>query len=137
MTESKEPRKIVLTREELYARVWAQPMAVVAPTLWISDVGLRGRCMGMNIPVPPRGYWARKHAGQRVHQPPLPTLGLRSATTHTVTEFLRPMPARRTAAPEDGPVAEQRRFEARPENSIIVMDYTANPHPLVAETMHR
>ncbi len=132
------PRKIVLTREELYARIWAQPMAVVAPTLWISDVGLRGRCMGMNIPVPPRGYWARKSAGQRVQQPPLPQLDARSAAAYGVTEFIRPMPARTSeTAPDDGPVAAQRRFEARPENRIVVADYTADPHPLVAETMHR
>ena len=48
------------------------------------------------------------------------------------------MPARSSAAAtDDGPVAEQRRFEARPENRIIVTDYTENPHPLVAEMMHR
>ena len=138
MAEPDTPHKIVLTREELYARIWAQPMAVVAPTLWISDVGLRGRCLGMQIPVPPRGHWARKNAGQRVHQPPLPKLDARSASAYAVTEFVRPMPARSSAAaPEDGPVAEQRRFEARPENRIIVTDHTADPHPLVAETMHR
>ena len=138
MAEPDTPHKIVLTREELYARIWAQPMAVVAPTLWISDVGLRGRCLGMQIPVPPRGHWARKNAGQRVHQPPLPKLDARSASAYAVTEFFRPMPARGSAAaPEDGPVAEQRRFEARPENRIVVTDYTADPHPLVAETMHR
>jgi len=62
------PRKIVLTREALYARVWAQPMAVVAPTLWISDVGLRGRCISMKIPVPARWYWVRKReTGNRVN----------------------------------------------------------------------
>ncbi len=139
MGESDElPRKIVLSREELYARIWAQPMAVVAPTLWISDVGLRGRCLGMKIPVPPRGYWARKNAGKRVQQPPLPPLDARSASAYGVTEFIRPMSARSSeGAPDDSPIAAQRRFEARPENRIIVADYAADPHPLVAETMHR
>jgi hypothetical protein len=113
-------------------------MAVVAPTLWISDVGLRGRCMGMNIPVPPRGYWARKNAGQRVQQPPLPQLDARLAAAYGVTEFIRPMPSRSSeGASDDGPIAAQRRFEGRPENRIIVTDYTADPHPLVAETTHR
>jgi len=88
MAEPEKPRKIVLTREELYARIWAQPMAVLSPTLWISDVGLRGRCLGMKIPVPPRGYWARKNAGQRVHQPPLPQLDARCAAAYGVTEFI-------------------------------------------------
>lgn len=137
MTEPDAPHKIVLTREELHARVWAQPMAVVAPTLWISDVGLRGRCIAMQIPVPPRGYWAKRNAGQRVRQPPLPKLGRRSASTRTVTEFFRPPPARTSDAPDKGPVAEQRRFESRPENKIVIEEYSANPHPLVAETMHR
>jgi len=136
MGESDEPRKIVLSREQLYARVWAQPMAVVAPTLWISDVGLRGRCIGMKIPVPPRGYWARINAGQRVRQPPLPKLGPRSASTRTVAEFIRPV-IRTAATPDNSPVAEQRRFESRPKNRIVIADYSENPHPLVAETLHR
>jgi len=136
MGESAELRKIVLSREQLYERVWAQPMAVVAPTLWISDVGLRGRCIGMKIPVPPRGYWARRNAGQRVRQPPLPKLGPRSAAARTVAEFIRPV-VRTADTPENGPVAEQRRFESRPENRIVIADYSENPHPLVAETLHR
>jgi hypothetical protein len=38
----------------------------------LSDVALAKRCRKLNIPVPGRGYWARKTAGQRVRVTPLP-----------------------------------------------------------------
>ncbi len=40
----------------------------------ISDRGLAKICKRMNIPVPPRGYWAKLAAGQKVKPKPLPSL---------------------------------------------------------------
>lgn len=48
-----------ITREELYALVWTDPMTVVAARFGISDVSLAGVCLNHKIPVPPRGYWAK------------------------------------------------------------------------------
>jgi hypothetical protein len=61
-----------LTREELYARIWAEPIDRLAPKFGISGVGLAKLCRRHQIPVPGRGYWARRAAGQRVIQTPLP-----------------------------------------------------------------
>lgn len=126
---------ITLTREELYARVWTEPMAVLGPALGLSDVGLKKTCARLRIPTPPRGYWARVAAGQKVRKTPLPKLppnagpGLRDATFHPSGRERQP------AEPVTGPVADQARFEALPENRLVVPDILTTPHRLVAKTV--
>ncbi|MCP3404061.1 hypothetical protein [Bradyrhizobium sp. CCGB01] len=60
------------TRKELYDLVWSQPMRTVAAGLGISDVALAKHCKKADIPVPERGYWARKQAGKPTIQIALP-----------------------------------------------------------------
>ena len=55
---------ITLTRQELYDMVWATPMSSLAKDFGISDVALAKRCRAVDVPIPYRGYWARKTAGQ-------------------------------------------------------------------------
>jgi hypothetical protein len=59
-------------REELYEEVWATPMQALAKKYGISDVGLAKVCRKLSIPLPGRGYWARKAARQDVEQSALP-----------------------------------------------------------------
>lgn len=71
------PRKTVLgktlyEREVLYNEVWQQPVTKVAERYGVSDVMIHKVCKALNVPVPPRGYWAKKAAGQTVAQEPLP-----------------------------------------------------------------
>lgn len=61
-----------MTREELHELVWSQPMTAVAQSMGISDVALAKRCRNANVPVPPRGWWAKKAAGAPVKVAPLP-----------------------------------------------------------------
>jgi hypothetical protein len=61
-----------LTREELYGLVWAKPMTQVAQEFLISDRAVAKLCARKQVPVPPRGYWAKKAAGQNVPKTPLP-----------------------------------------------------------------
>jgi len=60
-------------RDSLYEEVWATPMSKVAQKYGISDVGLAKVCRKL-APVPGRGYWAKKDAGQAVEKIALPTL---------------------------------------------------------------
>jgi hypothetical protein len=60
------------SREELYQKVWDRPVQKVAKEFGISDVGLAKVCRKLFVPLPGRGYWARKAAGQKVE--PRPTL---------------------------------------------------------------
>jgi hypothetical protein len=61
-------------REELYQRVWSTPMRTIAQEYGISDVGLAKVCRKLMIPLPGRGYWAKKEAGQSVKRLPLPPI---------------------------------------------------------------
>lgn len=59
-------------RDTLYSEVWSTPMVSLAPKYGVSAVFLSRVCARLNIPCPPRGYWAKKHSGQRPKIPPLP-----------------------------------------------------------------
>lgn len=69
------------TRETLYEEVWKEPVSTVAKKYGVSDVAIQKICKSMDIPVPPRGYWAKKRAGQKVKQTPLPQTDKRSTIT--------------------------------------------------------
>jgi hypothetical protein len=60
-------------REELYNENWEQPMLKIAPKYGIS-VMLGKICRKLRIPVPGRGYWARKESGKPVSRQPLPAV---------------------------------------------------------------
>jgi len=47
----------VASWEDLYQLVWSMPMTKAARSIGISDVGLRKRCIRLEIPIPPVGYW--------------------------------------------------------------------------------
>jgi hypothetical protein len=62
-------------RVELYERVWSQPTRVVAKLYGVSDVWLAKVCKTLRVPVPGRGYWAKKAAGRPTRKrPQLPLL---------------------------------------------------------------
>lgn len=64
--------KNLYEREVLYKEVWEQPVTKVAEKYGVSDVMIHKVCKALNVPVPPRGYWAKKQAGQAVEITPLP-----------------------------------------------------------------
>jgi integrase len=62
---------VELSRQELYEKVWSQPALTLAQEFGISDRGLGKICARFEIPVPPRGYWQKLSAGQRLEKAPL------------------------------------------------------------------
>jgi hypothetical protein len=62
----------VFTREEFYELVWSKPLTHLAKEFAISDVALHKICRKHGIPNPPLGWWAKKAAGKKVEQTPLP-----------------------------------------------------------------
>lgn len=60
-----------LSREELFALVWEKPTRDVAKALGVSDVAISKLCTRLQVPKPPRGYWARVQSGQIPRRPPL------------------------------------------------------------------
>lgn len=59
-------------RKELYELVWAQPLPKVAKQFGVSDVAIAKACRKLKVPVPGRGYWAKKANGHTVRTVPLP-----------------------------------------------------------------
>jgi hypothetical protein len=64
------------TRLELYQLVWSEPLRRLAQRFGISDVAIAKRCRKSNIPLPGKGYWAKKEAGKQVFQSAIPPRGL-------------------------------------------------------------
>ena len=64
----------MITREQLYELVWSMPMARLVVRFGVSGSYMARVCTGLGVPRPPRGYWAKRAAGQSPPVPPLPGL---------------------------------------------------------------
>ena len=64
-----------LTRERLYELVWTKPRTQLAREMGVSDVWIGKQCRALDVPMPPRGYWANLAAGAKARakyrKPPL------------------------------------------------------------------
>ncbi|MBX5131258.1 hypothetical protein HJB80_00920 [Rhizobium lentis] len=65
-----------IAREALYELVWTTPVKTLAAQHGISDVAFAKTCKQHNIPLPPRGHWAKLEAGKKVYRQPLPERAL-------------------------------------------------------------
>lgn len=64
----------VIKRDDLYARIWARPLTVVAAELGVTGTALKKACIRHRIPTPPRGHWTRLKHGKPSPTPKLSTL---------------------------------------------------------------
>lgn len=76
----------ILSRQELYDLVWAEPTRTVAASYGVSDVWLKKVCAGANVPTPDRGYWAKLAAGKAVVKARLPLRDPGMSDTVSVTK---------------------------------------------------
>lgn len=76
-------RTVTFTREELFKRVWAEPLLRLAAEIGVSDVGLAKACRRAEIPLPGRGHWAKS----KEHRPVPPKLPNASSETNTTISF--------------------------------------------------
>lgn len=72
---------LVVKREQIHEKIWKQPASSLAKEYGISGSMLARICTLLNIPRPPRGYWAKRSAGHKVPRQKLPKLkeGLRDS----------------------------------------------------------
>jgi hypothetical protein len=117
-----------LTRKELYEKVWSRSVSSLAKEIGISDVGLAKICRRYNIPRPSLGYWAKKQAGIKVQQKPLP-----KEDDSGVIEI--------RGHPSDNENTNQKKTSfkiskslKRQLRSIVVPETLTNPHPLITQT---
>ena len=79
-----------ISREKLFALIWEKPTVEVARDMGISDVAVAKLCARLQVPKPPRGYWARVEAGQAPRRPPL--RAFREETDERRKALARPRP---------------------------------------------
>lgn len=116
----------VFTREEFYELVWSKPLTHLAKEFTISDVALHKICRKHDIPNPPLGWWAKKAAGKKVKQTPLPKAKAGSADRVTIANA----DLNREAAALAG-VREQARILASEGDD----SKAASPHPVIEQTI--
>lgn len=80
-------------RNKLYEEVWSEPVTKVAQRYGVSDVAIAKVCHKLQIPLPGRGYWAKKEHGHSVDRTPLS--GLKDPP-----RLMKPSPSRKTKFPE-------------------------------------
>ncbi|MCF7808019.1 MAG: hypothetical protein K9N38_05810 [Candidatus Marinimicrobia bacterium] len=127
MTEEK-----TITRDELYGRVWAQPVTKVAKQLGISDVAVSKICKKLKVPKPGLGYWAKKQHGKRVRQIKLPPMSPGGQETYTIKGAVD-----KNLSPTTELIEQQKEFESREVNKVVVKRVLRNAHPLVKQTKQR
>lgn len=116
-----------VSRLELFKKVWETPIIQLAKEYGLSDVGLAKICKKHNIPRPPRGYWAKKSAGQRLQQEPLPK--------KPSNEFIeiRPNPSNQLSAVADSEIL-QRIDSDKNYPPIVIPKSLRTPHPLIQKS---
>lgn len=122
-----DERNVLVSREELYAMVWATPMQKLAKEFGISDVALAKTCKKLGVPRPPRGYWARKAAGQTVKAPPLPLKNARQRDGVYLSRSSAPKPVIELSE-HTVVLIEQLMM---PTNTLSLRESLVKPHPLV------
>jgi hypothetical protein len=65
-------KDLKVTRSELYAMVWKQPITKIAAHFGHSDTAIANACKSNRIPRPPHGYWTMKRSGKTLRRPHLP-----------------------------------------------------------------
>lgn len=62
-------KKTSFERQRLFDEVWTTPVRTLAKGYGLSDVGLRKICVALDVPLPPRGHWAKLAAGKSIPKP--------------------------------------------------------------------
>lgn len=116
----------VFTREEFYELVWSKPMTHLAKEFAISDVALHKICRKHGIPNPPLGWWAKKAAGKKVKQTPLPPA--KSGTADRITIAGADLS-------RESSILATAREQARILASSGCDDRVTPPHPIIERTI--
>jgi hypothetical protein len=128
MSDKDTMQPVTICRDELYAQVWATPISQLAQHYGISGKGLAKICDRLDVPYPPRGYWARKTAGQKVAQKPLPATKPDKPAQVTITPSLPVPPPPKLSRELEDALAAARGLTA----GLSVPKKLQRPHPVIA-----
>jgi hypothetical protein len=125
-------RHSILTRQELYERVWTTPMTQLALEYGLSDNGLRKICIRHDIPLPKRGYWAKKQYGKPIKRKPLKPASDPEVETICITVYDKEI--RKPEAINDPKLLKIIQYENNPKNRIRVPKRSSGHNALVEKT---
>jgi hypothetical protein len=120
-------------RDELYQKVWAQPLLKVAEEYGVSAVALGKTCKKMSVPVPGRGHWAKlAHGKEGAKKPPLPKLD------NVPVIFRSPVAPKKPAMSDqnDPDFAAINQFLSSDALNPSPIDASARPNPLIRHTQN-
>ncbi len=119
-------------REQLYSEVWKEPLVKVAVRYGVSNVMVGKVCRKLQIPLPGRGYWAKKEFGKAGEAPPLPE----ARDLPQIRRLERPAePApSESKPPEPEPTDPQYQRIREVEKRTIVVNPDAKRHKLVSQS---
>jgi hypothetical protein len=120
----------IINRVDLYSQIWREPISKLAPKYGISDVGLKKICRKLNVPTPPRGYWAKIQHNIRVEKIPLPKLKHGEQNTYTIQRNKES----HTNDPNLSDEAKKIIAKFQSIQNIKVPKRLNSPHPLVRKT---
>ena len=129
MTDEDHKQPVVLSRDDLYNQIWSTPMSRLAAAYGITGTGLAKICARLNVPCPPRGYWAKKAVGKPVVQFRLPEPETDTPLQVTISPAPPPEP------PSKAQTELQQQMEvARADHSeLAVPARLVRPHPVIAQ----
>ncbi len=113
-------RHLSLSREQLYESVWSKPMQHLAKDYGVSDRAMAKLCARNQVPVPPRGYWARKRWGYKVDRPPLPAFAAKEKSKPEPPEPEVKKPAKKKTKPTSA------REDRKNKIKQIIRDHRSN-----------
>ncbi len=116
-----------LTREELYEKVWLRPAISLAQEFGISGRGLGKICSRFEIPVPPRGYWAKLAVGKHVTRTRLPI----AKSDLPLEIWIKPSPEGQEEVAVPEPVRAKVTAVLKNRDQIRVPETLRSPHSIV------
>lgn len=78
--------RVRVTRDQLYAEVWAEPATKVAARYGISSTALAKICRKLGVPTPDRGYWALHAVGKAPVTPKLAPPSRGTVLAHDIVQ---------------------------------------------------
>jgi len=116
--------RALLSRTELHALVWAEPLRHLAGRFSISDQSLAKLCDRLDIPRPRPGHWNKVAAGKEIAVPALPPAKAGMDEKIEIT----PHPDGSASSTAHDPLAAARHTR----KAVRVADRLSDPHSIVA-----
>jgi hypothetical protein len=131
MTDQDQSTPVTLSREQLYEVVWSTPLHRLATQYGITGTGLAKNCARLEVPCPPRGYWAKLAFNKPVKRTALPAAQPDTKLQVTIAPSSSSQPEKLSPAQTE---AQQEFANALATHAkLAVPERLVRPHPIIAQ----